>query len=134
MHFADELDITISLASMECSISGGCDDEDYHYRYRRGRGRWRDYHECDMDCPEECDAYERERHGGRGGHHTIVDEIDRRLELRRVIDLDGTPLVQGVEINEGRIAHDGVDYDNRTPDQEDYEGFTGNAGVSATHW
>lgn len=49
-----------------------------------------------------------------------------------MVDLDGHVLGQGITIQEDDDGQE--DPFERDPDDEDYEGYTGNAGASATHW
>ncbi|KAG7004618.1 hypothetical protein G7Y79_00024g055680 [Physcia stellaris] len=66
-------------------------------------------------------------------HHTLEDVIEEELSLKRVVDLHGHLLARNVAINEEDIVEEDP-FDGRDPDHEDYEGYTGNAGASATHW
>lgn len=81
-------------------------------------------------CDEESDDY---YGSGNGGYHDIDEEIDDNIKLTRVVDLDGTELIRDVKFGlEMFIEKDpfrGVE-----PDDEDYSGYTGNEGVSTTHF
>jgi hypothetical protein len=50
-----------------------------------------------------------------------------------VVDLNGVTVAEDYSINETDFVED-FPFDDRDPDDEDYSGFTGNEGVSATHW
>ncbi|KAK5123058.1 hypothetical protein LTR85_003254 [Meristemomyces frigidus] len=67
------------------------------------------------------------------GHHTITDETDSSLQLKRVVDTEGVETMKDVNIEEECIIQEDP-FEDRDPDEEAYEGFTGNAGASATHW
>lgn len=49
-----------------------------------------------------------------------------------MVDLDGHVLGQEITIQEDDIVQE--DPFERGPDDEDYEGYTGNVGASAPHW
>lgn len=66
-------------------------------------------------------------------HHALEDVIEEHLSLKRIVDLRGHLLARNVAINEEDIVEEDP-FDGRDPDREDYEGYTGNAGASATHW
>ena len=64
--------------------------------------------------------------------HTLEDIIERSTELKRMIDLDGSVLAREISINEADIVQE--DPFGRDPDKEDFQGYTGNEGSSATHF
>lgn len=68
------------------------------------------------------------------GHHTIVDVHESNIELPRVVDLNGVKIAEGIRIDEEQLIPDDIFDEDREPDDEDYEGYTGNAGASATHF
>lgn len=94
------------LASMERTVEGSCEG-DYS-----GYSRWGRRSTQDM--------------------HTIEDVVEKSLELKRMIDLDESVLAREIPIAESDIVQS--DLFDRDPDQEDFEGYTGNAGASATHF
>jgi hypothetical protein len=98
------------LASCEKKVYGECEN-DYGYgsRYRRYGS-------------EDSDSY-----------HDIVDVCDTSLCLNRIVDINGKLVAEGIDINEEEFLEDDP-FKGRTPDDEDYSGYTGNEGVSATHW
>lgn len=103
-----EFGVCFYLANLDKTISGGCDDE------------YGDY-------------------GGYGGYamsgdvHEIIDETDRETSLKRVVELDGTEVAQGLEFDEESFIQL-APLEDEDPDDEDYSGFTGNEGVSTTHF
>ncbi|KAK5134947.1 hypothetical protein LTR08_005898 [Meristemomyces frigidus] len=114
-HFAEKHGLVLYLASMERYVTGGVEDDGdsddgYGYRGRKRRG-----------------------YSDHGGNHTIAEEVDRTLTLTHVIDVDGQEVLAKISIEEHFIIQD-APFDNREPDEEDYEGFTGNAGAEASHW
>lgn len=113
-HLANDTNTICYLATVEKSISGGVDDGGYD-RYR-GSHRYYDYDDDESD----------------GDIHTIVDEYNREVKLSRLVDLDGAQKLRDISIDESDFLYDDMFDDD--PDDEDYTGFTGNAGAEATHW
>ena len=106
------------LASMERIEYGPCeegyDDDDYGYGY-------------------EEDEEEDEEDNRRSGATYALDEVlQQSIELKRMIDLDGFLLARDISIEEENIVQE--EPFSRDPDKEDYEGYTGNEGASATHF
>jgi hypothetical protein len=64
--------------------------------------------------------------------HAIEEEFSRSLVLRLVVTPDGSEVAKGLPIEEDDIVQE--DCFARDPDDEEYEGYTGNAGASATHY
>jgi len=103
----DKYGFYVYLASMMRERSGECDEDDYddYYGY----------------------------HSGGSDVHEIIDETDDVVKLARVVDLDGTKLTEDLEIDmETFIERD--PFRDISPDAEDYSGYTGNEGVSTTHF
>ncbi|KAI4250252.1 MAG: hypothetical protein LQ352_005406 [Teloschistes flavicans] len=96
------------LASCEKMESGGCAGKKYD----------------GYDDDEEDDDEE--------GPHALEDVFDMSLEIKRFVDLDGTLLASGIDVNEEDFIQD--DPFARDPDHEDYEGYMGNSGPDATHF
>ena len=107
--------ICFYLASMELRKEGSTEED----RFAR-RGYYNDTDDSDTDDYKS------------GGHHALEDLLEERLALKRIIDLDGNVLAQDLLLDEDIIVQD--DVFERDPDDEDYEGWTGNAGATATHW
>lgn len=61
------------------------------------------------------------------------DGSGSELKLRRVVDMSGHQICQDIDIEEDDFVQDGV-YDDRYPDSEDYQGYTGNEAAEATYW
>ncbi|TVY62770.1 hypothetical protein LSUE1_G009132 [Lachnellula suecica] len=71
--------------------------------------------------------------GWGGGTREITDETDRNATLETVVELDGTKIAKSVYLDEESFIQ--VDaFDGQGPDDEDCSGFTGNEGVSTTHF
>jgi hypothetical protein len=142
---SNDTDCTLFLASCEREVFGGCDD-DYNFDDEYG------YDEEDEDVEEEDsdddddgvkDENETEYHleaesrcknrQSTGIYHSIIDVCDEKLLLKHVVDLNGVRVAHDLSIDENNFLED-FPFEDRDPDDEDYSGFTGNEGVSATHW
>ena len=127
-QLSESLEFKVYLAMMERQIHGGC-EEDYDEYDKYDRYGW-----DDEDGDEDEDDGDADN-GPVVGHHVIMDEIDRETKLTRVVGLDGKLLVKDLTIDDDCLIQQEMLWDHdRDPDEEDYEGFTGNAGASATHW
>ncbi|KAB8224116.1 hypothetical protein BDV33DRAFT_227489 [Aspergillus novoparasiticus] len=71
---------------------------------------------------------------GRGGNgtHRIDYLIESSLTLSHVVDSGGIPVGRDLPFPNDMLIQTGV-FD-RDPDKEDFQGFTGNEGASATHF
>jgi hypothetical protein len=112
----EEFGVCFYLANLDKTISGGCDEEydDYggYGRYSRSYGM----------------GYDRDE-----GVHEITEETDRETLLKRVVELDGTEVAKSLEFDEESLIQSDP-FEDADPDDEDYSGFTGNEGVSTTHF
>jgi len=77
-------------------------------------------------------------YGGYGGNtsgdiHDIVEEFDSSICLKKVVDLEGSTIAEGLDFDEDYFMKEDP-FDGLEPDDEDYSGFTGNEGVSTTHF
>ena len=66
------------------------------------------------------------------GDHVIEEVIEEKIELERMIDLDGNVIAQKIAVDEYDIVAE--DPFERPYDDENYEGYTGNAGPSTTQY
>jgi hypothetical protein len=85
-------------------------------------------------------TFERTHVGGCNGDDgygsaTILEseEIDDDWKLQKVVTLDGTRVAEEILISKWEMLDPEV-FENRKPDDEDYEGWTGNEGATTTHW
>jgi hypothetical protein len=76
---------------------------------------------CDEDASD----------GGR--YHPIIQDTDRSVTLKRVVQLDGVEVANDLDLDESLFVQN-KPFDGQKPDKEEYSGFTGNEGVSATHF
>ena len=89
--------------------------------------------EDDEDDDEDDEDESSETRGMGGDYHKIIEVTDDSLSLTRLVDLNGRLLAEDVPIDEEQIVQ-GANYGKREPDDEEYSGWTGNEGTSATHW
>jgi hypothetical protein len=76
-----------------------------------------------------CDEYEWEY----GGSHEIVDEIDSGVTLNRVVDLNGSEIATDLDFDQENFIQSDP-FEGLEPDDEDCSGYTGNEGVTMTHF
>lgn len=100
----------IYLANIEKQVMGGVQDDDDYYGGYYGRGRRLN----DNDF------------------HTLEDVYEDSLELLHVVDTQGAVAGKNLSFSETMIIQD--DAFKGDPDDEDFEGFTGNEGAHATHF
>ena len=101
---------------MERMDSGPCEDDGMESGYGYG------YDPYEEDAGEEID----------GATHAIEEVLQESIELKRMIDLDGSLIARDISIEEDDIVQE--EPFARDPDEEDFEDYTGNAGASATHF
>jgi hypothetical protein len=65
--------------------------------------------------------------------HPITEECSRETILQKVVSLDGTEITNDLEFDEEDFIQKDP-FESINPDDEEYSGFTGNEGVSATHF
>ena len=110
----EETGLICYLATVEKWVSGYV-HEDFEEDY---------FHEEHFD--DDVD-YER-IFGGYGGTHTIYDESESKLELKRVVDLDGKQILTDLPVKEQDFVQRNPFA--REPDKEDYE----SEDAYTTHW
>lgn len=104
-HACAEHGFRIYLASFTKEVTGSCEDDSYYGR-----------------------AY-----GGGSGHHLIDEEIESSMTLTRVVDLNGNEVTKNIDFDEDKsLIND--PFEGAEPDDEDFSGYTGNEGVSTTHF
>ncbi len=117
-----ETNFCFYLASLERKVFGSAEDD--------GPDGWDDYYRDDYDEDDEDNESDDDK--GPSDHHSLVEELDRSLQLLNVIDCDGKKLPGRVHFYEDDVIPE--DAFAREPDDEEYEGFTGNEGATATQW
>ncbi|KAK0740117.1 hypothetical protein B0T18DRAFT_372929 [Schizothecium vesticola] len=89
------------------------------------------------DDDDDEDGYEEDEDGE--SWHSFVDVIDTSVTIKKLAGLEGSTIRTGMEIGMGDLEANLIQ-DVRDPfkgakrGERDYSGFTGNEGVSATHW
>ncbi|OTA97951.1 hypothetical protein M434DRAFT_26350 [Hypoxylon sp. CO27-5] len=109
-----ELGFDLFLTTLERKESGLPQDGRFDPYYRDRYDRY--------DESEEDDC----------GIRPLEEVYDVSYCSKYVFDLNGNKLVSYVPLNSDNILHEDPFEDG--PDQEDYEGYMGNSGPSATHW
>lgn len=72
---------------------------------------------------------------GRRGVHEIDELIDDRTTLLKIVELDGTELGKNLNFEDEAHMDRSDTFTKRVrPDKEEYSGYTGNEGVSTTHF
>jgi hypothetical protein len=104
-----EFGFYLYLASFEREVYGACDEDD-------GYGDWDD-----------------DGNDDGGNFHAITEDISISASLSKVVDLDGVEVDKDLEFDEKDFIQK-EPFENKAPDAEDYSGYTGNEGVSATHF
>jgi hypothetical protein len=79
------------------------------------------------------DGYDSEANGGGDDFHHMFDKHETTLKLTKVVNLAGRAIGEEIDIEEDDIIQD-EPFEDREPDDEDFEGYTGNEGAFATHW
>lgn len=123
---AGELRFHLYLANLDMEVHGGCDEGEYYDPFEEY-----DDEEEDEDEDEDDDGYTVDRNSK--ATHPIVDEVDRDVWLSKVVDLDGREIMTDIAFDEENFIQEEPLKDEE-PDEEDFSGFTGNEGVSATHF
>ena len=111
-------DFYFFLANLERTENGSCDYDPFDpFDYHSGGGS----------------AYGSRYNYSSGGQiHDLEEVFETTLELKSVFESSGKRLAKSVPIEESDIVQD--DPFDRDPDDEDYEGYTGNEGASSTHF
>lgn len=112
-----------SLALVTYWESGAADPSgDYGHGYGRS-GRRRGYGGYGDDSDDQD-----------GGEHEMGEVFDSSLTAEHFSDADGNPLAFGqIPLDEVEIVSNGPLNDG-IPDKEDFEGYTGNAGMTLERW
>ncbi|KAF5027314.1 hypothetical protein F66182_558, partial [Fusarium sp. NRRL 66182] len=117
------LPVTIFLALMEKEETGDVafEPDDMYGGRRRGYGGYYDEEEDDEDEDEDEDSY-----------HHIEEVHDTHWRLKTLRDLRGKVVAEKLSIDEQDLLEPGC-FDGMVGEEE-YEGYMGNWGPSATHW
>ena len=120
-------DFCFFLGNLEHKKDGSCEESyDPYDRFGR-RGGWNDDYSLPSDGTKEAGS-----DSGLADYHELGEIFDTSLYLRTLHRTNGQQLAAQIEIKEADIIQR-KPFD-RAPDKESYEGYTGNAGASATHF
>ena len=122
------------LANLERTVSGGCEETYDPYDHYGGRRGYNWHNDDDEEDNDEMSSNSDETGSSRAeldDFHELEDIYSTSLTLRTFYRANGQLLATSIPIKEVDIVQENT-FD-RNPDSEDYEGYTGNAGASATH-
>ncbi|KAL9610587.1 MAG: hypothetical protein Q9167_004713 [Letrouitia subvulpina] len=124
------------LANLERERSGGCEDgseDDWGGSWSYGySGHRRDREAVTDSSSHEDEEFASDEESEYGEFHPIIDVIDETLRLSTVVQNDGSPMAKDITLDEEDIIQSNSF--KRAPDNEDYEGYTGNEGTTTTHY
>jgi hypothetical protein len=80
-----------------------------------------------------CDEDDEHWDGHNLDFHKITEELECTIMLRHVVKPDGVEIIDDLDFYDKNFVQDN-DLKDLEPDDEEYSGYTGNEGVSATHF
>lgn len=95
---------------------GTCEYDQSDRRY----GRYNKYYDDDDD--------------DEAGYHHIEDILETNYAVKTLVDLEGHVVTQGLDLNQDDILQDDCFDVLDQAAEEEYEGYMGNSGPTATHW
>jgi len=112
---AEELGYLVILARLEHNVSGAADDS---YHHRRSRYSHYDYDYDDDDEDEDTPG--------------MLEVIESSTGITGLVDLNGDSLLsfRNINLEEKNIVQI-KPFDNKQPDQKEYEGYLGNVCISS---
>ncbi|EQB54196.1 hypothetical protein CGLO_06000 [Colletotrichum gloeosporioides Cg-14] len=105
-----ELEFDVFLAALELKEEGTVEYDHGGYRYK----------DDDWDDDDE-------------GWHELEDVIESHERVKLLVGVHGRPVMRDIKF-EVEHALDSDDFWVDAPQEEDYQGFMGNSGPTATHW
>ncbi|KAL9578792.1 MAG: hypothetical protein Q9212_005497, partial [Teloschistes hypoglaucus] len=111
------------LANMETSRHGGCDEDDYGCV---------ESDQSDQSDQSGSESDESSIHSKADEYHKLDEIYDEDYALRALFYSNGTKVATDVKVEKSDFLQDELFL--KTADEEDYSGWTGNEGVSATHY
>ncbi|KAF7560174.1 hypothetical protein G7046_g3978 [Stylonectria norvegica] len=120
-ELTNEFPVEIFLALLEKEEMGNVA---YEYDGRRGYGyggysRW--------------DEEEGDSEGTEGGFHPLDEVFETKYRVKNLVDLEGRIVMHSLALDEEDIL-DSECFDDMIDGEEEYEGYMGNSGPTATHW
>ncbi len=123
-------DFTLYLAHAKKEVWGGCDEaECLAYEYYEGYSDDLESENTEHAKSTGCRTSESD---DIGDCHKIIDVLEDSQKLTRVVDQSGKMVANDVDFEVEDIVQGNIF--KRAPDDEDYSGYTGNEGVSTTHF
>ncbi|KAH7141955.1 hypothetical protein EDB81DRAFT_885007 [Dactylonectria macrodidyma] len=126
----NEFPVEIFLGLLEKEEMGPCENDYSDWSSHRGRGRYGGYggygRYGGYDDEDEDDEED------EGGFHSLEEVFESTYTIKTVVDLEGHLVTEDLNFDEEDILEEdcfeGIDA------EEEYEGYMGNYGPSATHW
>ncbi|KAK2021350.1 2OG-Fe(II) oxygenase superfamily protein [Colletotrichum zoysiae] len=115
-ELSSELEFDVLLALTEMMEQGSTDHHGYDPRYDTGKPPSRRQRELDEMAP-----------------HELNDVFDTRLTVKVLMDLSGRPITRDFPLELDSCLQDDSFFEEVSR-KEEFEGFTGNSGATATHW
>ncbi|KAM6514007.1 hypothetical protein FALCPG4_015191 [Fusarium falciforme] len=109
-----KLPVDIFLALLEKQEMGSVEFDYYDRGYRR-RGYWDDYDDED-----------------ESGFHALEEVFELSYKVKTLVDLEGRIVTKDLHLDEDDILEEDCFEDLEA--EEEYEGYMGNSGPTATHW
>ncbi|KAG5999712.1 hypothetical protein E4U54_001704 [Claviceps lovelessii] len=113
---SSELPVDIFLAILELMEQGNCEPEDDDPRF--SNTKYYNYRYNPKDDEE--------------GFHPLDDIFESEYAVKTLVDLEGNVVARGMHLDEKDMLDDTL-FNDCDP-EEQYEGYMGNWGPSATHW
>lgn len=111
-EMSSELAVDIFLALLEKEEMGSCESNTWDRRYAK-----HSYYDYDDD---------------ESNYHSLEEVFETKYAVKTLVDLEGHVVTQGLHLNEDDILQENC-FENLEAEEE-YEGFMGNSGPTATHW
>lgn len=114
-----EFPVDIFLGLLEKGEQGPCARQ-FEWGSYRGRSRYGRYDEDDEDDVDDS------------GFHPLEEVFESTYTVKTVVDLEGHLVIENLALDEEDVLEDDCFVDIEA--EEEYEGYMGNSGPSATHW
>ncbi|UKZ88872.1 uncharacterized protein TrAFT101_004602 [Trichoderma asperellum] len=111
-EMSSELAVDVFLALLEKEEMGSCESNTWDRRYSKFS-----YYGYDDD---------------ESNYHSLDEVFETKYAVKTLVDLEGHVVTQGLHLNGDDILQENC-FENLEAEEE-YEGFMGNSGPTATHW
>ncbi|WQF83243.1 Putative prolyl 4-hydroxylase alpha subunit, Fe(2+) 2OG dioxygenase domain-containing protein [Colletotrichum destructivum] len=122
---ASGLDFDVLLALTEMMEAGSTSPNGFDPRFDSYRSNSRRYYNDEDEIESEPDE--------DPGPHEIEDVLETELSVKLLVDLRGRPIIRDVNLSQEHCLRDEGFFEGATR-REEYEGYQGNWGPTATHW